>query len=77
MPKSPHLPPGGVQGAVPQGSGAPNPVPSRSDTARYIEEMAGELSHLARSSNLELLAYLLDIARLEARKNTGRVSAPR
>ncbi len=51
--------------------------PSGTDTAHYIEEMARELSHLARSSKLDLLAYLLDMVRLEARKNTGRISGPR
>jgi hypothetical protein len=75
MPKSPHLPESGVDGHSP---GGPDPAapPSRVDTAHYIEEMAGELSRLARNANLELLAYLLDMVKLEARKNTGRFNPP-
>jgi hypothetical protein len=46
-------------------------APSPSETARYIAEMAAELSFLARRSNLDLLAYILDMARLEA-TNAGR-----
>lgn len=36
------------------------------ETARYIAEFTAELSYLARQSRLDLLAYLLDMARLEA-----------
>ena len=36
------------------------------DVARYIAEFSAELSSLARQSRLDLLAYLLDMARLEA-----------
>jgi hypothetical protein len=36
------------------------------ETARYIAEFAAELSFLARRTNMDLLAYLLDMARLEA-----------
>ncbi|MBB6305853.1 hypothetical protein [Xanthobacter tagetidis] len=32
-----------------------------------MESLAGELARLARSHNLATLAYLLDMARLEAR----------
>jgi hypothetical protein len=39
----------------------------RRDVAQYIEKMAGELSSLARQSNLDLLAYFLDMTRVEAR----------
>ncbi len=42
---------------------------SAAETARYIAEFTAELSYLARRSKLDLLAYLLDMARLEA----GRV----
>jgi hypothetical protein len=40
--------------------------PSKSEIAAYIEKMVGELAGLARSSRLEMLAYLLEIAREEA-----------
>ncbi|MEZ0170476.1 hypothetical protein [Microvirga sp. TS319] len=36
------------------------------ETARYIAEFTAELSYLARRERLDLLAYLLDMARLEA-----------
>jgi hypothetical protein len=35
-------------------------------TALYIEELSAELSGMARRSKLEVLAYLLDLARAEA-----------
>jgi hypothetical protein len=36
------------------------------ETAQYVAEFSAELSYLAREANLNLLAYLLDMARLEA-----------
>jgi len=39
---------------------------SQAETARYVAEFSAELSYLARTVNLDLLAYLLDMARLEA-----------
>jgi hypothetical protein len=36
------------------------------DTADYIAKMSAELGSLAQSAKLELLAYFLDMARLEA-----------
>lgn len=39
---------------------------SPDETARYIAEFSAELSFLARQAKLDLLAYLLDMARLEA-----------
>jgi len=43
---------------------------SPAETARYIAEFAAELSYLAREAQLDLLAYLLDMARLEATRVT-------
>jgi hypothetical protein len=37
-----------------------------SATARYIAMLVGELEQLARSHGLDGLAYILDMARLEA-----------
>jgi hypothetical protein len=37
-----------------------------SATARYIATLAGELAQLARCNGLGSLAYILDMARLEA-----------
>ncbi|HZW46937.1 MAG TPA: hypothetical protein VFF61_05390 [Microvirga sp.] len=39
---------------------------STAETAQYIAEFTAELSYLARQTRLDLLAYLLDMARLEA-----------
>ncbi|WP_262028865.1 hypothetical protein [Microvirga sp. Mcv34] len=39
---------------------------STQETAQYISEFSAELSSLARETKLDLLAYLLDMARLEA-----------
>jgi hypothetical protein len=39
---------------------------SIAETSQYIAEFSAELSYLARESKLDLLAYLLDMARLEA-----------
>jgi hypothetical protein len=46
------------------------------ESARYIAQMSGELASMARNANLDLLAYFLDMARVEAtssiRKLEGR-----
>lgn len=44
--------------------GRPGMAPG--ETAQYIAEFTAELSFLARRTQLDLLAYLLDMARLEA-----------
>lgn len=36
------------------------------EVARYIVQMTNELSGMARSANMELLAYFLDMSRVEA-----------
>jgi hypothetical protein len=43
-------------------SGRADPV----ETAKFVADFTLELSSLARASRLDLLAYLLDMARLEA-----------
>ncbi len=40
--------------------------PDPQEAARYIASMAEELVQLAKSHNLETLAHVLDMARLEA-----------
>lgn len=39
---------------------------SAAEAAQYIAEFTAELAYLARRTRLDLLAYLLDMARLEA-----------
>jgi hypothetical protein len=49
---------------------APQPVPCRSEQqadADYIAAMTAQMAVLARRNGLEALAYLLDMAELEAR----------
>lgn len=42
------------------------------DVAIYIAQMTNELGHMARSAKLDVLAYLLAIARTEAERLAGR-----
>ena len=37
------------------------------EVARYIGQMSGELAGMARKSDFDLLAYFLEMARVEAR----------
>lgn len=41
------------------------------EIARYIHQLSGELSAMARKSGMELLSYFLEMARIEA-KNVER-----
>ncbi|MBB4301500.1 hypothetical protein GGD81_000517 [Rhodobium orientis] len=43
---------------------------SQADTALYIENMCAELRNMAATADLNMLAYLLDIAREEAAAQT-------
>jgi hypothetical protein len=46
--------------------------PSRTaDVSSYIAHMTQELAQMARASNLDLLAYVLEMAELEARMRNG------
>jgi hypothetical protein len=45
------------------------------DAARYITELAGDLATIARGAELDLLAYLLDVVRLEAARAARQISA--
>lgn len=48
-----------------------------SATAAYIAEITTELAELARGSKLDILAYLLDIAQLEAATTVRREAMAR
>jgi hypothetical protein len=54
-----------------QGTGGAPAFPP-ADAADYIAQMSGELAELARSANLELVAYLLAMARAEAAAEAKR-----
>lgn len=44
----------------------PPPGGSQADVADYAAQMAGALSDLCRNAQLDVLAYLLELARAEA-----------
>lgn len=46
----------------------PIPDPSASDIAQYVEQITLELYHLARHKKLDLLAYFLTMANMEAQE---------
>lgn len=52
----------------------------RQDTAHYIHRMTADLCVMAAKSDLEFLAYLIDMARIEAydrmRDNISQANAP-
>ena len=62
-------------GLVPEASEAPNEALAL-EAAQYIAQMSAELASIARASKLDLLAYFLEMARVEAtssvRKLEGR-----
>ncbi len=53
-----------------------NSIP-RARGGDYIAELTSDLARLARENGLTELAYLLDIARLEAEMNAGKAVTPR
>ncbi|MDB5592181.1 MAG: hypothetical protein JWR86_2706 [Enterovirga sp.] len=48
----------------------------REDVANYVADFTAELARLARSAKLDLLAYLLEIAHLEAETSQRRGPQP-
>lgn len=46
------------------------------DVAEYIADLTAQLARLARSKDLELIAYLLEMARLEAATTARRLAVP-
>lgn len=53
----------------PSAAAAPTPPRDRDATAKYIAEISGDLVHLARNQGLDALAYILEMAKLEAENN--------
>jgi hypothetical protein len=39
---------------------------SHAEAAQYIAEFSAELAYLAREANLDVLSYMLEMARIEA-----------
>jgi len=48
----------------------------REKIAAYLTQITGELAVLARSAQYDLLAYFLEMARIEAKGHTGALKAP-
>lgn len=46
------------------------------EIARYISDMVGSLAMMARESRLDLLTYLLDMARVEAEMQARQTETP-
>jgi hypothetical protein len=46
------------------------------DTARYIADMIASLAYIAREAKLDLLTYLLDMARVEAEMQARQSETP-
>jgi hypothetical protein len=57
-------------------SANPSPQSRPLETATYIAELASDLAKLARDHGFSELAYLLDVARLEAEITAGRPETP-
>jgi hypothetical protein len=53
------------------------PPPRARDAASYIAELAADLARLARENGFKELAYLLEVARMEAEMKAGRTVGPR
>jgi hypothetical protein len=72
-PRTPAEPDAGAEGAPngagPEGERLARGVPpglTADEAARYIAQLTGELAAIARHTKLDLLAYFLDMARMEA-----------
>lgn len=46
----------------------------KEEIARYVAQMSGEMAAMARSAKLDVLAYFLEMAKIEA-NTIGRVAA--
>ena len=53
---------------------AATPAP---DTARYIADLTAELVKIARGSGFDVIAYLLELARLEAEETAQKMASQR
>ncbi len=50
----------------PTGEEGANAVRSVAETAHYVAQLSGELAGMARTARLDVLAYFLEMAKLEA-----------
>ncbi len=70
-PNGPQGEPGQHDFSRPQAAGAGLAVSRTADISSYIAHMTQELAQMARGSNLDLLAYFLEMAELEARMRSS------
>ena len=54
-----------------------SPQSRERDAANYIAELTADLARLARENGFKELAYLLEVARMEAEMKAGRAVGPR
>lgn len=54
---------------------APQEPAATEDIARYIAQMTTEMAVIARAANLDLLAYFLEMAKIEANVTARRNAA--
>jgi hypothetical protein len=72
MPKASSRPPKSVASAKSitsqqsQGVASTRQAISHAEAAQYIAEFSAELAYLAREANLDVLSYMLEMARIEA-----------
>lgn len=52
------------------------PEPTATDIAQYVEQISLELYHLARRHKLDLLAYFLTMANMEAQEQVRSGQLP-
>lgn len=65
----------GARGASASGvSVAPDYAAKPEQSAEYIADLTSELAKIARISKLDMIAYLLDIVRLEAETTLQRLN---
>ncbi len=49
---------------------------SKVEVAAYVADLVADLARLARTHQLDMLSYLLEVARLEARNVAGQRDGP-
>jgi len=64
-------------GAVKARGGPGEPPVDRAMAADYVAELSSELANLARQHGLDALAYILDMARLEAENANRHINGRR
>jgi hypothetical protein len=62
----------GIDGGVIESLDALRTTGAAGEVSAYVHEMTAELTRMARLANCHSLAYLLEIASLEAKKLAGR-----